>query len=269
MPMPMRLAAITALLCIPIVSNARTPVLESDAHGTPRPQYFDRIFRDDNMPESDSESCAIFRKCRFVCNSDTLFLARHANQMALIDCEILGDCVVMWSRCPQQGDRNYQYALTMNGSDYVIGGDSPVTIELDGLPLAGELMKEEPEHATMMTLSLAGSGHGDGNPETDGCLAVATVDYPLEAGFLGWHSSDDRIGLEPLGDGTVCRILPRGGSSFGAQIEAYGLNGVEGALYVVVENGAVSLCSDPEVAVELINPQRKGLFKRLFKRREK
>lgn len=262
-PILMRLSAIAAFLCLTLTANAANTALGADVCKA-RPQFSGCVFSAGNMPDADSCSNAMFRNCRFVCSSDTLFLADHADQMVLIDCDIIGDGMVMWSRFPQPSDRNYQYGLYKDGIDFVIDEGGASTIELEGLELAGEFFKPVPEYATMLSLSLDTLADADGRRQF---VASAATDCPLPAGFLGWHSSDARVMLFPMDDGTRCRLVTDDKSVFGVEIGAYGLNGVESAVMLTVRNGEFSV----ERPVEEMNPVvngrvKKGFFRRIFKR---
>lgn len=227
----------------------------------PRMQYYDKVFWANDMPGGDSVSNALFRDCCFICDSDTLFLASHADQMVLIDCTILGNGEVKWSRYPSVSDRNYISGLVRNGYDYVIEQDGTSSVELEGLPLADELLKPEPQYATQLKLVASVDYIEPGG----NCQVDAVSDAPLPGGFLGWRCDDSRVKLVPSVDGMSCIVYAEEHASpYMALVQSFGLNGVECALNISVGQPVSDM---PSVELPVVTVVKKGLFGRLFKRK--
>ena len=80
----------------------------------------------------------VFLNCDFrLQGANTKYLALDGGQIALVDCDFMGDrAVVEWARNSNGSLRCYQSGVTLNGKPYLLNSnDSAMTVEMDGMPL--------------------------------------------------------------------------------------------------------------------------------------
>lgn len=266
------------LCCFTAMPSVHADTVEDGA----RTLYVNCVFDDSGLPVGAGASDAVFVNCTFRTQSDTLFLAGHANGMVLLNCNVQGNPVLRWSRYPSLADRNYQFGLMVDGSEAVIEENSDVTIELEGLPLADAFLASsidgsflanlaviaglvQPSQATRMELVMSDSVLRHESIVT----AQVRTDAPLTDDFVGWHSSDTRVTITPGADVMSCvlSVADCVVEPFDAVISAHGLSGIEAAAMIRVlpdkddeETVAVQDAAD--------SGKHRGWLGRLFGRRK-
>lgn len=96
-----------------------------------------RLSGDSVLKEATKTGC-VFLNCDFESSDSLLYMTAGGGQVVLVDCRFAGDVdSIAWTACGADAARAvcYQSGVTLNGCEYVIEEDSPISVAMDGMRL--------------------------------------------------------------------------------------------------------------------------------------
>lgn len=260
--------------------------LEAGQQLPPSAIFLECTFHNAGKPVLGKADGAVFLGCSFICDADSLFLARSGDGIVMAGCRVIGAQSVGWSEEVKESDRNYLYDFTICGQNEPELYGCQQTVDMEGLRLADAFVYET-ENGDIcynlanllnrpeldVTLNSAEQYLGRSLKGLPVRMTVCASEQGIECGsgqvvtvcaggldadmFIGWTVSDERLVLAPSADPASCTVSLKDGvdDTFSAVVTAYTEYGLEQAV-------SIDVSMKPAPVPQSGKKVRKGLFRR-------